>query len=71
LELLLTDHYILHETAQKLKLLTESFGRNEIKVAMKEYQVPVLDKLGQMHYLPCYRMYIITSDNNLPEEGSY
>ena len=28
-------------------------------------------KCGQTHNLPCYGMDIITSDNNLPDSGSY
>ena len=73
-----TDDYILHKTAQKLRLQsqpvelsTEGFAGVVTQVHTKVYQVPVQRKDGNVELLSCYGADKITSDQTLPSDKSY
>ena len=73
-----TDDYILNKTAKRMKLrgypvelVTEGFGGMETKINTNLYYVPIFDKKGRLHQLPCYGTEIITNDPALPDAQSY
>ena len=73
-----TDDYVLNQTARRLKLIgqpvelvTEGFGGIETRINTQLYYVPVFDRLGRKHYLPCYGTDKITGDSALPDVASY
>ena len=51
--------------------MTEGFGGIETKIQTKLYYMPVLDKYGRMHHLPCYGTDKIAADSTLPDTASY
>ena len=73
-----TDDYILTKTAERMKLkgqpvqlITEGFGGVTTNIQTKLYYVPIIDRCGRTHYLPCYGTDKITADSNLPDAASY
>ena len=73
-----TDDYVLNKTAKRLnltgqpvELITEGFGGIETKIKTKLYYVPIIDKFGRQHSLPCYGTDKITADSVLPDVASY
>ena len=73
-----TDDYILNTVAKQMKLkghpvelITEGFGGIETKIQTHLYYVPIYDKRGRQHHLPCYGTDTITNDLMLPDTSSY
>ena len=73
-----TDDYVLNSVARQLglvgqpvELITEGFGGIETKVSTNLYYVPIYDKLGRTHHLPCYGTDVITKDSCMPDLDSY
>ena len=72
-----TDDYVLNQVAKKMKLqghpvelITEGFGGVETKIQTNLYYVPIYDKKGRLHQLPCYGTDMITNDCTLPDPSS-
>ena len=73
-----TDDYVLNSVAKHMKLrghpvelITEGFGGVETRTKTNLYYVPIYDKFGRMHQLPCYGTNNITNDSTLPDTASY
>ena len=78
MDLCSTDDYITHKVAKErgfhgedVQLVVEGMGGKETFYETKLYTVPIYDKYGVRHELPCYGMETISSVAPPPETRSY
>ena len=56
---------------QPVELITEGLGGLKTRISTNLYYVPIYDKHGRLHHLPCYGTDVITKDSSLPDTTSY